>query len=246
MEVFADVEMFDTRSTLFHDPNQLKCYVIHMNNRPDRLANFNKYYKKSDLFSSNILPTLVDAIDGNKLANNNEIQQYVTPRVMKGIMQFQSTGKRTSNEQLVPAMIGCYLSHFKCYEMIRNNNVANAIILEDDAQVNPSILHQIQMIDVKVCEDYDIILLGHICHDCRVLSAQLLRVLDFWGLWGYMISKKGAEKMLSLKDKNVLIDKQIDHLISDMCGKGEFNVYALRTQCVEAGQMGSDLQVIVS
>lgn len=66
---------------------------------------------------------LIDAVDGRTLA-----AEYVSSIVAPGITMH-------------PGAVGCYLSHLHIYEAMRDENIALACVLEDDAHLNPRIVH---------------------------------------------------------------------------------------------------------
>lgn len=65
---------------------------------------------------------LIDAVDGQVLAPD-----YVTSIVKPGITMH-------------PGAVGCYLSHLKIYEAMRDERIDLACVLEDDAHLNPRVV----------------------------------------------------------------------------------------------------------
>ena len=72
-------------------------------------------------------------------------------------------------------------------------------------------------------------------------TTRYIRVIDFWGLHGYIVNKKSAP--LILANISVPITKQVDHKISDICADGTINTYCLRRVEVKTAQFGTDVQL---
>ena len=98
----------------------MKGYVINLKKRADRLERFQNAI-------GNALPDInievVEAIDGSLLDLKDES--------LKKMRVNMNTFEKLS-EKLLRGVIGCCLSHLKCYELIGNNNDKYAIIFEDD------------------------------------------------------------------------------------------------------------------
>lgn len=69
---------------------------------------------------------LIDAVDGNALSNEEKVN-ILAPGV-----------------QIHPGAIGCYLSHLQVYKNIVADNISAALVLEDDAYLDPSFLSIMQ------------------------------------------------------------------------------------------------------
>ncbi len=69
----------------------------------------------------NIEYRLIDAVDGAKMSEVD-----INAIVAKGI-------------KMHPGAVGCYLSHLQAYETMKLENLPVALILEDDARLNPEI-----------------------------------------------------------------------------------------------------------
>lgn len=121
--------------------------------------------------------------------------------------------------------IGCFLSHKKLYSKLLSSDLAAAVVLEDDVALADDI--QAVVNEVMTMPSWDIIFLGH--HGRSSRSSKTL--VSFWGqkrigggrrlarpcekvmgTYGYIISRRGALKMLS---KASGIQKPIDHLTGD-------------------------------
>lgn len=94
-------------------------------------------------------------------------------------------------------MIGCALSHRKCWQKVINQQLPFAIILEDDVTILDNIFNIINV------SDFDILLIGCTIGQRRkgIHPAGL-----FTGLFGYIISLQGAYKALQYQLVNYHID----------------------------------------
>lgn len=125
-----------------------------------------------------------------------------------------------------PSMVGCWLSHKKSWQYIVDNNIESALILEDDCQFEDDFQKKLQEYTKEIPENWDIVLLGTIL-ECkgdkcglfaklanimrknttpvanadRFISEHVYRPNAFMGAHSYVVSNKGAKKLLSLLDK---------------------------------------------
>jgi GR25 family glycosyltransferase involved in LPS biosynthesis len=141
-----------------------------------------------------------------------------------------------NNTNLTNAQLGCYLSHIKTVEAIYNQNLDNAIILEDDVTLAPNFN---EIFNLKLPDNFDICWIG-VCrgkwprNPCSIYPSPSFDNIEikpnqlFYpiindknvdenvdddnypvGGYGLIISKKGAEKILKMKHNFI---KPIDML----------------------------------
>ncbi len=129
---------------------------------------------------------------------------------------------------------GCFLSHKKIYEMMMRENIDQAVIFEDDALIDPrfpEVLNAVLSMDI----DYDAIrFMGsnkiarkgyrHIIEVDRGLWLGRLPSIH-GGAHAYLISRAGAEKMMTFFARNK-IAYPIDTLLG-RCWETGMNVYAI-------------------
>lgn len=128
------------------------------------------------------------------------------------------------------------------YEQIQASGKDFGIIFEDDVSIPKDIFHE-RITDIlnTVPEDWDMILLGSIQHKTVNLD-KCVEVLDFWGTWSYMINRKGITAMQ--KYGNIPIEEQIDKVMTKMVEKGQFKIYAPKSNIIETPTLfGTDIQV---
>jgi GR25 family glycosyltransferase involved in LPS biosynthesis len=195
--------------------------VINLPHNEDRLIQFKKQYKESDL---NSLPLQVFvAVDGKKI----EIKEYVTKDSYDQIMRTETEGYRLKHKDLTRGAVGCYLSHISIYkQLLQDPEYDFYIIFEDDAVFNNDVLKYINYIMSKTPKDWDIILFGRIRCKCEKVSAIYERARYFWGLFGYAINKEGARKVVDHYEKTG-IDMQIDSAMSKMSQQDQLVVYGV-------------------
>ncbi len=120
--------------------------------------------------------------------------------------------------------IGCALSHYTIWKKIVDENISEAIILEDDVIINnTNLLEEIQSIKEK---NYDLIYLGRkkmtdmIEESAQELHNDLVRPTFSYWTCGYVLSNSGAKKLYNDKYINNLI--AVDEYIPYMYGASAF------------------------
>lgn len=183
-------------------------------------------------------PVRIDAVYGAKMTPE-EISDQATPMCA----QF-CTG----------AMIGCWLSHKKCWQYMVDRNIDQAMILEDDCVFSPDFNQKLDEYTKALPADWEMLLLGMLlectqskCDSLAMLnhvfktltqptppveevfySEHLYRPKVFGGTQGYIIKKEGAKKLLELLAK---VHTHVDMGISQVLHK--INVYALTPSIVK-------------
>mgnify|MGYP006270388861 CR=1 FL=1 len=223
-------------------PN-FECFVINMRKNMDRMAHFDWQYNRSELAARPY--TRVEAVNGYELGD--QIKDHVSPKVWLGLEYLRKSRKRLGEGQLTAGMIGCYMSHYSIYEQIVASGLPYAIIFEDDAQIHPriytKIVRSVVEEDGTYPPDWDVLLLGHWCKMCNPITRDYSQVKYFWGLHGYMVSQRGAQKLLENREQE--ISMQIDHYMSWLAQKGRLNVCSIHPSYVVPGNFGTDLQLQV-
>ncbi|BDY13169.1 glycosyltransferase family 25 protein [Hydrogenimonas cancrithermarum] len=179
--------------------------------------------------------SIVKAVDGRKLTESDLKKVYSPYRSIKIFRRELSRGE-----------VGCTLSHLSIYRLMEKEGFEKAVILEDDA---------------VVCEDFPIILqhLEEVPGHCECLllgyeadiKKELFTYTSLWGArrlfgkyrlkrfvkvalgaYGYMITKRGAQKILAA---NETIVKPLDHFTGD---SSLLNLYGLAPRCVKVDEEG--------
>jgi GR25 family glycosyltransferase involved in LPS biosynthesis len=237
------IYLFTTDGYSNYTQSKVHAYVINLAKNTDRMDHFNKNYAETDLASE--LPyQRLEAVNGHEI----DVSMYVTPSVMQGIQFIESTGRRTDHNQITKGMIGCYLSHLAVYRDALDNDVDYALIFEDDAIIDAdlytNVIHKLinkHSKDQLIPNTWDIMLLGYMCLNCKEINAEYKKVMNFYGLHGYLISKSGMEKLKDL----LPINNQIDLEMSRLAQEEKIDIYCLTTPKVKTGPFGTDLQMDV-
>jgi GR25 family glycosyltransferase involved in LPS biosynthesis len=204
-------------------------YVINLERRPDRLAEFKESYLKSELASHNL--NVVRAVDGS-------IPEEISGFETEGSRRIVSTGRRDFEGDLTPGMLGCYLSHYKVYDEFLKTGKEYAFVFEDDAKINNQIYDKF----VDAPEDWDIIMICiQVCNDCPEVAEKYTRPNNFFGTAGYVINRKGVEKMIQNRENPIV--NQFDGFIGKLTREEKLNVYSMKDNLLEVSGSGSDVQM---
>lgn len=131
--------------------------------------------------------TVMPAVDGRKL-NDDELSVLIDPEKSKGMTRGE---------------IGCSLSHYNIYKKIVDDNIEYALILEDDAQLEPNLPSALELLEKNASDIPTIILLGKVNKYAKRSSQQLsddfkvVNVVEAALSHGYFINKPAAEKLIS-------------------------------------------------
>jgi collagen beta-1,O-galactosyltransferase len=191
-----------------------KIYMINLKRKKHIADNSLKKLKnlintdKNNLFS-NI--KIYEAIDG-QLLNMDDINKNLTIKALFTLKEPSSYDDIRSVGE-----IGCYLSHTNIWKEIIENNYNNCIIFEDDVIPKVDYLTISKYIE-DVPDDYDIAYLGwwsRTKSNSKDKNSNWLYTdkedKKILGLYSYIISNKGAKKLLS---KAFPIDIQLDTYVS--------------------------------
>ena len=215
-----------------------KCYVINLPKNADRLTNFRLNYSHSELADTPLV--IIEGVNGKALGP--AIKKYVTPEVAQGMEHVERTGTRPSEAFLTAGAIGCYLSHYKTWETILDGTDPYGIVFEDDAAIDARVYSKgVRPAFEELGSDWDVILLGNIFTYGQDDTEKIERVKHFWGLQGYIISRRGCEKLMKYRDDK--ISKQIDGFLSSLAQDGVVDIYAVRPSLIGQTGYGTDIQV---
>ncbi len=138
--------------------------------------------------------------------------------------------------ELSKGEIGCFLSHQKIFQRIMDENIEEAVIMEDDVYFDAGLLTFINNRD-QLPNDTELVLLGYwqkgvndmkkliSYRYAKVLTSQY-RIVRFCthvhGTYGYYITRKGAGKLLKSFESGIVMP--IDHYV---CDDNYVNLYGL-------------------
>jgi collagen beta-1,O-galactosyltransferase len=193
-----------------------KIYMINLKRKKHVADNsLGKLSSLTDSDENNIFSNIqiYEAIDG-QLLSKDDINNNLT-------LKAKYTIKNPSLYDDIRSVgeIGCYLSHTNIWKEIVNNNYNNCIIFEDDVIPDKNYEEIIKYIE-DVPNNYDIAYLGwwsrknmkyYNVNSNWLYTVNHLEKPNILGLYAYIISNKGANKLLS---KAFPIDVQLDTYVS--------------------------------
>lgn len=233
-----------------------RIFYINLDRRPDRNANVKKQLKDIGLLQ---IAERVSAVDGSKLdlrmvkpGNNPTVNPMVNPIVTpKGINDALNMTKGLYIP-LTRGAIGCAMSHRAIWIRIRDDPmIKSALILEDDIEIDKNFVFKFNMNRRYVPLNYDVLFLGYHPSSIKYFSkdenAAFVRSNKVYGLFGYIVTKQGAEKLL----KMFPISEQVDTELYKCIHKYGINAYLLKPNLrlitsepsEVATKFGTDIQV---
>lgn len=198
-------------------------YIINLDKSKDRLIKLKKNFDKY-----NIHFTRFPAIYGKNLSNT-DIDNNVT-HLCKTLL---------CNH----AIVGCAMSHIHLWKQLEKDNDAYAyIILEDDAEIDSNFKNIINEIEKShVFLNFDIISLhcisqincsqyktSHILPSGTIIGKPIFPLTTT----GYIISKKGASKLLKLLNNN--INYHIDFQIAQNIISNNIDYYSINKNIIKS------------
>ena len=221
-----------------------KIYLLNLERRKDRLDFFKKTYNLNMPF------TIIKAVDGNSLNINELLKNNLLGNVGKiSIYNNKNNKSRKYHYELThKGSIGCYLSHINIWKNIKNNNLNNVLIFEDDTKMNKINLNEINYRLADLPNNWDIYLLSNskLCYYKKnVNNKKLFKVKRFFLTNAYIINKSGINKIFN---SNTLfpINQQIDSYLSELALDYNLNIYVHNSSYKyyeQSNTLGSDIQI---
>ena len=206
-----------------------KVYVINLERDKELLESISNQLK-----TQNIEFERFNAIDGSTIKDDPRITELCNKACPNG-------------------MKGCAVSHKTIWESMIENKYEHVLILEDDAILNSNMDIELQLLWANVPNDLDILYLGatFYCGDTSIynkivssfgnhkvenVSDGILKTQGCGGLYGYILSLKGAKELV--KDP---IPFHVDDFIGDQIKEKNLNSYAFHPVLIEANNKKSNL-----
>ncbi|KAF0560345.1 glycosyltransferase family 25 protein [Gigaspora margarita] len=153
--------------------------------------------------------------------------------IIKAINKYDyATLSRLNKSDLGDGVKACYLSHYSIFELIVKNGYENALIFEDDVDIELNITDIMIEVHKNLPNDWDLLYLGH----CADFHSQYVKTnLTGYELHksghpqcshAYAVSVKGAKKLLKQLDVNNPKD-HIDMDILDLILNKEIISYSI-------------------
>lgn len=172
-----------------------KIYYINLDRRTDRNAHMTQLLKNYNLDG---ITERITAVDGSKLDMDKIPHDIIT---QDGIEDAKNKKQRVF-VPMTPGAIGCAMSHRNIWQIIAKSDLKSALILEDDVYFDPAISAKLEAYKVDWPKSYDVIFLGYssatIKNIYEMYNDLFYRTKREYGLFGYIVSKKGAEKLLKI------------------------------------------------
>jgi len=186
--------IFANPSETFESKEDIECYVITLK-KPEKMKNIEKQQQK---IPYNI--GIVDAVFGDDL-NMYDI-------VKNGIVSLDYS----SNDKQRRRQIGCYMSHLKIMNMIKEKNTDKkySIIFEDDFNISDNFMNQLnQNMDVLNNLDFDVVFLGNILegHKGDNVGQNIFTKSEVYGTHGYLVNNKNVNRIIECMK---VVDENID------------------------------------
>jgi len=189
-----------------------KILYINLDRRNDRKEHMEKELNKINWTGS---VERISAVDGRKLTKDN-LNNLLNENA---INQFLDTSDRqfAPGSYMSKGAAGCALSHRKCWENIYNGNDERVLILEDDIRFDKNFSEKLGKY-LKKIQEYDILYIGF--HEARG-STQHNDMLQkpgevVFGLFGYIVNKRIAKKLLDMFPIQGQIDSEIAKIYNNI------------------------------
>lgn len=179
--------------------------------------------------ANNVELEFIDAVYGKDLSQAQVDDIYDESLSQKALGRGLSRGE-----------LGCALSHLSIYQKMVEQNIQEALILEDDVDLSNDLVNVLGATS-NFPADWEVMLFGYYSETAteRISMAnfwgrtkvtpshQAVRLVELaFGTHGYMINRRGAEKLVNILSKIV---KPIDHYT----GSGRHvNMYALAPRVI--------------
>lgn len=165
-------------------------YVINLDRRPDRWAEFSKQPTLS-YFSNGV--QRFSAVDGTKL--DVKTDPHISLHTRQNILKQY---RRSDYEINTLGAIGASLSHIGIWKAFLDSDASHIVVFEDDTLVTEQDLQTIETLLSTQPTGWDMWLLG--CHAWRYKGVPIVgatkgwqSVKEFTGAHAYVLSRRGAE-----------------------------------------------------
>ena len=220
-----------------------KIIYINLDRRLDRKENVIEQLKKVGLLD---MSERFSAVDGKKLDINNLDTHIIT---QDGI-EFAKKSDIIYTHLTLGA-IGCAMSHKAIYQKIIDENINRCLILEDDITFDDKFNEKIKEIENQFENgfDFDLFFLGfHPGTTFNIdmfITKNIKKYNTVYGLFGYIVTKSGAKKLLNLFPITYQIDTEISRNTDkiNIYGIDNSNKIILSDQSQYSYKFGTDIQV---
>jgi GR25 family glycosyltransferase involved in LPS biosynthesis len=173
------------------DSRTIPAYCINLDKRPERYALFTKQPGVKELNIERFA-----AFDGSSLnlINTSDVSNQTKINILHKV-------RRSHGEIDTAGAIGCSMSHYAVWKKFLETSAPYCLVLEDDAQVKPGLADLIQSASSDIIPGgFDVWCLSYKLYDKTLLSVPGTNIwkspVNFWGTSSYIISRRGAERLI--------------------------------------------------
>lgn len=173
----------------------MKLFIINLPDSKNRRENMRTVLKNTQLDWD-----FFEAFDGRNITDKQKNTVYDASKAKNNVGREMSGGE-----------IGCAISHRNVYKYMIDNNIPEAVILEDDVVLSDSFKETVIAIS-ELCLKNTIVKLEDRCENLRTSVWNIIRLPNgsvlgklvdrkAFGAYGYYLDKTAAASLLSLSDK---------------------------------------------
>jgi len=218
-----------------------KIYYINLDHRTDRKKNVEDQLKKINFKGP---------IERISAAYGKNLNLSLIP---SNLFTEEAINATTRKDDIINTVsmtkggMGVAMSQKWIYEKVLYGDENYALILEDDIDIADDFMYKLKYL-IRNIPDYDILWIGyHVKHNhwaSDIQNSDLDVPEKVWGLFGYIINKKAAKKLIEIFPISNQIDSEIPKVFPDL------KVYALKEesrlvfsdQSEVANKFGTDIQ----
>ncbi|MDR0534523.1 MAG: glycosyltransferase family 25 protein [Verrucomicrobiales bacterium] len=165
----------------------MNCFVINLESAAGRREEMSRQLRGLGI-SFEIFP----AVDGRKMTEQELRTHYDAGKAAR------------EREKMTGAEIGCALSHLGIYRKMVEQNIPQALVLEDDADLSPDLKPVLERLAEHYAAEQEIVvLLNHVPNYLKRSQVELMEGRTLarthglcWSSHGYFITLKAAQRML--------------------------------------------------
>lgn len=234
---------------------QCLMYLINLDDRTDRLHDMKQKLEQSGFDGGSIVR--FSGIPGRNLTRSY-LESILSTQALDDI----DSNVRKRHGQLTYGAVGCALSHAQIWQQLvdePNDEIQYALVFEDDIRI-PKLFRKFmnQVMDTIISKgseiDWDLFLFSSFCppsltsikctdekHVLDHMPVKIVRFNMFWSLACYVISRKGAKKLLM---GMLPMEDQLDTYISKRILRQAISVIGTSPSVInqERIQYGSNIQ----
>lgn len=125
---------------------------------------------------------------------------------------FQLTGHY---RKMKMSELSLFLKHYEIWKDMSNNNIQNALILEDDALLSDNFVSLFNEYTKNIDKDYDIVWVGSCCNLHTIGSSNLIKTNGSRCTHGYLLNLKTVNKLIeNSKYNNYPVDFYFNYIIN--------------------------------